>query len=95
MVKFTSSKGETYDFHLDLERILELEAEDPEFSIEGLTNKLGERFRFTELVKMVSLLGWDYKEFCDRGFYVNDLSAIIVECMSELGFTSAEDTQST
>lgn len=95
MVKFTSSKGETYDFHLDLERILELEAKDPEFSIEGLTSSIEKKFRFTELVTLVSLLGWDYKEFCDRGFTVNDLSAIIVDCMPELGFPLDKGTPST
>lgn len=94
MSKFTSANGETYDFHIDLDAVLEMEAENPDFSILDLADKMAEKFRFTDLVMMAKIIGWDYKDFCERGFNIQDLSAILTECLSELGFTSAQDVPS-
>lgn len=94
-VERTSSTGEVCQFNLDLDRIIQMEDQDPDFSIFGLMSKMGANVRFTDLRKMASFIGWDYAEFCKRGYNIQDLAEIISACLEELGFTSDHPGQST
>lgn len=90
----TSAKGEEVDFHIDLDAILQMEAEDPKFSLMALAESISDNVRLTDLAKLCRIVGWDMKDFFAHGFNVQDLMTILVECMGELGFTSAQDTPS-
>lgn len=93
-MKFTSSKGETYDFHLDLGAILEMEKEDPTFSVITLADRISDNLRFTDLVMLAKILGWDLTDFIARGFAVTELTTILMACMQEWGFISEQDAPS-
>lgn len=94
-VERTSSKGEVNQFSLDLDAIIAMEDEDPQFSMFTLMSSLGDKVRFKDLKTMASFIGWDYAEFCKRGYNIQDLAEIISACLEEMGFTSDLQGQST
>ena len=91
-MKFTSSKGETHDFKLSVKAMIALEAEDPDFSIVTVGDRLEKTFRMTDFATLANCLGWDLEDFLDHGYSLKDLSTIFIECFNELGFTSEQDT---
>ena len=91
-MKFTSSKGETHDFHLDIKAIIEMESADPDFSIMTVADRLDKNLRFTDLVVLAHIVGWELEDFLAHGYTIKNLSEIFVACFEELGFISAQDT---
>lgn len=91
----TAPNGETYRFKMDLEAILEMESQDPEFSLMKVMNRVGSTMRITDLVKITKALGWSYKDFVEAGFTVVDLADIVGVCVQDLGFPSEDPGQST
>lgn len=91
-MKFTSSKGETHDFHIDIGAMVEMEAKDPDFSIMAISERFDKAFRMTDFVILAKCIGWDLEDLMAHGYNLKDLSDIFVACFGELGFTSAQDT---
>ena len=94
MTEFTSSTGVTRDFTMSLERILELEAKDPGFSLINDVRKLGHTFRLTYAEHILQAMGTNYKEFIADGFYLEDLGDIATKAMGELHFLKPSPTSS-
>ena len=94
-MKAVSSKGVVNEFHIDLDKILEMEAEEPKFYIIDLASNLSETVRMTDIIRIAKVVGWDYVEFVQAGYTLKDLMEILTGCFEELGFTSAQDGSST
>ncbi len=82
--------GVEHEFTLDFDELLQLEAEDPEFSVVSLMQSLGERFRLTTADRITRLFGMSYRDFIEAGFTVDDLVKIYEAVLSDLGFRSAK-----
>lgn len=91
-MKFTSAKGETHDFKLDVKAMKAMEEADPDFSIIDVGDRLDKKFRMTDFAILAECVGWDLEDFLDHGYSLKDLGTIFTECFNELGFTSAQDT---
>lgn len=79
--------GKTYSFALDLDRILEMEEKDENYSFLDEVSKLGEgKFRVTTLNNMCKFMGTTYKDYIKTGLTVDNLSDILIECIKEAGF---------
>lgn len=82
--------GVTRTFHLDMDEVLRLEAEDPSFSIIDVADGMDEKFRFTQLYKIARMLGCEYSKLVhEYGYDITDIVNIFVECIKEEGFPSA------
>ena len=90
-MKIVSSKGEVNEFHIDLQAVLDMEAQDPNFSVVNLADRLSENVRMTDLVTIAKVVGWDYLDFIGAGYTVQDLMEVLTGCFEELGFTSAQE----
>lgn len=96
MTEFTSATGVTRDFSMSIERILELEANDPGFSLINDVRKLGHTYRLTYAEHILQAMGTTYRDFIADGFYLEDLGEIASKAMADIHFlrpsrTSSED----
>ncbi len=89
-MKAISSKGVENDFHIDLDEVLKMEAEDPKFSVIDLVSNISDSVRLTDIIRVARIIGWDYAEFVQAGYNLKDLMEILMGCFEELGFTSAQ-----
>ena len=83
------------DFEIDIDKVIEMEIADPNFSLLEEIEKLGKKFTFTGADKLTRLVGFTYKDFIANGFDVEDLTKIYTECLKDLGFPSAQNKVST
>lgn len=77
-----------HEFQMNLDKIIEMENENPEFTLFDLISTMSEKVRFTQIEKICNLLGWTYKDMLAEGYTYDDLANIVAECVDELGFTS-------
>ena len=82
-----------HEFQLNLDKIIEMENEDPEFTLMKLIDSLDGNIRFSTIEKLCSLLGWTYRDLLAEGYTYVDLANILVGCVEELGFTSEPPEQ--
>lgn len=90
-MQFTTSKGIIKTYELDIDRILEMEAKDPNYSfMDDLANVDSDKIRFTAFDRMARVLGSDLKQMIKDGVTVEDLMNIFIGCLKEAGFISGE-----
>ena len=86
MTVITSSVGESRDVDLDIDRIIECEAEHADWSILDMLSDMG-RMRFSDLDALARFVGFDgLKDFTSQGFSIKDLSEVF-QGSKLLGFT--------
>ena len=85
-MKAVSSKGISHDFAIDLDAVLKMEEEDPTFSIVNVGSAISENVRMTDIIKIAKVIGWDYLDFVQEGYTIQDLIEILTGCFEELGF---------
>lgn len=83
--------GQAYTFEFNWDYLEELE-KDPKYDMFHDMASMDEHPRITTLYRLARLVGWNYKDFVQKGFSANELSEILVECMKEAGFRSEEPT---
>lgn len=94
-IQYTATRTKNvHEFQMNLEKIMELENADPEFTLFDLVNCMGEKVRFTRIEQICNLIGWTYKDMLAEGYTYEDLANIVAECVEELGFTSEPPEQS-
>lgn len=87
-VTLTNSKGESYMMTLNLDSVMEYEAQHPDWSILSELDRI-QAMRFTTLDLLTGFLGYTYREFADLGFGIEDLSEVYEHEMEELlGFST-------
>ena len=88
----TNSKGEKYMMTLNLDAVMEYEAQHPDWSIMKELDGI-QRMRFTTLDRLTGFLGYSYRDFTDIGFGIEDLSKVYEHEMEELlGFSLSDSS---
>ena len=83
-----------YHYELNIEAILRDEEADPEFSFFTMMEKMGERIRLTDIIRVCEYVSSSYEEmFKEGGLTLDDLPKIVEGCIEEAGFRSAEHGQ--
>lgn len=90
-MQFTTSKGVIKTFELDIDKILEMEAKDPNYSLmDDLDNLDSDKLRLSTFDRMARLVGSDLKTMLKDGIGFEDLTNIFIDCLKETGFISGE-----
>ena len=90
-MEFTTSKGIIKTFELDIDKILEMEAKDPDYSLmDDLSGLDSDKMRFSAFDRMARVLGSDLKQMTKDGVTIEDQMDIFIECLKEAGFISEE-----
>lgn len=81
-------------YSLNIEAIVRDETADPEFSFFTMMEKMGERIRLTDIIRVCEYVSSSYEEmFKEGGLTLDDLPKIMEGCIEEAGFRSAEHGQ--
>lgn len=90
-MQFTTSKGIIKTFELDIDKILEMEASDPKYSIFAELDGLdSDNIRLTMFDHIARFVGSDLKQMIRDGIRIEDIATIFTECLKESGFISEE-----
>lgn len=82
--------GKSWNFSLDIDKIVQMENEDPSFNFFEDVSKMGENFRLSTLARLCTYIGYDVKTLLTAKFTVEEISEILSDCFRELGFISEE-----
>ena len=94
-IQYTATRTKNvHEFQMNLDKIMEMENADPDFTLFDLMDSMREKVRFTRIEQICGLLGWTYKDMLAEGYTYSDLANIVAACIDELGFTSEPPEQS-
>lgn len=94
-IQYTATRTKNvHEFQLNLDKVMEMENADPEFTLFDLMDSMTEKVRFTKIEQICGLIGWTYRDLVAEGYTYPDLANIIAQCIEELGFTSEPPEQS-
>lgn len=85
-----NKNGQDYEFHLSLDKILEAEREDPEYSFLAEMADLGNSMRLLPFDRMMRFCGHGLGEMLSAGFKLDELADIFSKILEEMGFISAD-----
>ena len=83
--------GKTFEFELDIDRIIEEEEKDPDYSLMADLKQFEDgKIRFSAFKRLAGFIGTDMDSMRKQGLNLADLISIFTGCIEELGFTSEE-----
>lgn len=87
-MRLTAPDGTEHEFTLPIERIIEMEQADPEWSLVSLLSLLSSG-RISDADRVLALVGTSYAGFLAMGFGYLDVAKLVHGILSDSGFTTA------
>lgn len=85
-----NKNGQSFEFYLSLDKILEAEREDPEYSFLAEMADLGKSMRLISFDRIMRFCGHGLEEMLSAGFKLDELADIFTQVLEETGFISAD-----
>lgn len=85
-----NKNGQSFEFYLSLDKILEAEREDPEYSFLAEMADLGKTMRLSSFDRMMRFCGHSLEDMLSAGFKLDELADIFTKTLEETGFISAD-----
>lgn len=92
-MRLDAPDGTFIEVSISLERIIELEAQDPEWSVLSLVSALSS-MRATDADRALRLVGTSYAEVVEHGFGYLDVGWIMQCALMEVGFLTPSNIRS-
>lgn len=85
--------GQTFEFDLLLIKILEMEAENPNYSFIEDMQSMGEKPRLLTIDRVMDLAGHPLVELVNAGFSMDEVGDLFAELISKVGFFKTPDIE--
>ncbi len=85
-----NKNGQSFEFNLSLDEVLEAERQNPEYSFLADMADLGKSMRLISLDRLMRFCGHGLEEMLSAGFKLDELADIFTKVLEETGFISAD-----